>query len=64
MNKHEQSMTCKNCGHHKTYHQTQNSGERKFAEIECIVNIPTGSKFTCGGIGNCKRFCSIDGHMI
>ena len=60
MNKRERSMTCKNCGHHKSYHQTQTSGRRKYAEIECCVNVPIGSENTCGGIGNCKRFHSLN----
>lgn len=64
MNKREQSMTCKNCGHHKSYHTINGWGKYRIKEIQCQVNVPIGSETTCGGIGNCKRFCSIDGHMI
>jgi len=56
MNKRERSMTCKNCGHHKSYHQYL-AGNQSAEEIECRFDL-------CGKRGNCKRFHSLNGDLI
>ena len=64
MNKHERTMTCKNCGHHKSYHTTNGWGNNRVEEIQCQANVPIGSETTCGELGNCKRFHSIEGTFV